>query len=278
MADALPDRIVSFYGDELVAVQQPDGTIFIVLAPLCDHLGLNQQAQARRIQRHAVLENGLTTLLVQTAGGPQSVQCLKLTLLPLWLSGVQASRVKPELQERLVLYQREAADVLWQAFKPRMLTEAPPGEADQALAITQLEQIIEQSKAMQRLAEEQIVVIRRMDAAARIVKGLQGDVNEVKLRLHVLEDRLHPKRLLTDEQAAEVKNAVNAIAMALTKRDASKNHFQGIHGELHRRFRVTSYALIRQEDYPAVLAFLTTWYAAASSSDAADDQTGSPPP
>src|SRR3712207_2650312 len=108
MAEALQQRIVPFHGDDLVAVQQADGTIFVLFGRLCDNLGLNQQAQARRTNRHAVLQKALTTLEVHTSGGTQTLQCLKLSLLPLWLSGVQASRVKPELQERLVLYQEQA--------------------------------------------------------------------------------------------------------------------------------------------------------------------------
>ncbi len=112
---------------------------------------------------------------------------------------------------------------------------------------------------MQRMAEEQITLIRRMDAAARIVKTIQADVGDVKVRLGVLEERLHPASYITDAQAAEVQSAVAAVAMALTKRDPSKNHFQSIHTELHRRFKAKSYSLIRIEQYAAVLAFLEEW-------------------
>jgi len=272
MSDILPQRIVPFYSDELVAVQQPDGTIYVPLSRLCDNLELDQQGQARRIQRHAVLKEGLETLTVQTAGGPQLVQCLKLTLLPLWLSGVQAGRITDkELREKLIRYQREAADVLWRAFKPQILVEEPPANRESELAIGQLEQIIEQSKAMQRMAEEQIALIRRMDTAARVVKAIQtdvtevkGEVAEVKVRLGILENRLHPAGYITDEQQANILNLVQAIAMELTERDPSKNHFASIHTEIHRRYKVRSYTMIRIEQYPAVLAFLETWHQAGS--------------
>ena len=224
MPTPLQQRIVPFYSDELVAVQRPDGTIFMLFSRLCENLGLERSSQTRRVQRHAVLSKGLMALDIQTPGGVQSLQCLKLSLLPLWLSGVQASRIKSELQAQLIRYQEEVADVLWQAFKPQILIEAPPEERESALAIGQLEQIIEQSRAMQRMAEEQIALIRRMDAAARIVKAVQTDVGDVKIRLGVLEERLHPSNYITDEQAAEVQSAVAAVAMALTKRDPSKNH------------------------------------------------------
>jgi P22_AR N-terminal domain len=259
MSTALHQRIVTFYGDELVAVQQPDGTILVLFSRLCENLGLERTSQTRRIQRHAVMSKGLIALDIQTPGGIQSLQCLKLSLLPLWLSGVQVGRVKSELQEQLTRYQEEAADVLWQSFKPQIVDEQLPANRESALAIGQLEQIIEQSRAMQRMAEEQITLIRRMDTAARIVKTIQTDVAAVHVRLGVLEERLHPSNYITDAQAAEVQSAVAAVAMALTKRDPSKNHFQSIHAELHRRYKAKSYSLIKVEQYAAVLAFLETW-------------------
>jgi hypothetical protein len=266
MTTPLQQRIVPFYGDDLVAVQQPDGPILVVFARLCDNLGLRRYSQARRVQGHTVLSEGLVTLTIQTEGGPQDAQCLRLDLLPLWLSGIQASKTKEDIREKLIRYQREAAAVLWQAFKPQIVDEQLPANRESALAISQLEQIIEQSRAMQRMAEEQITLIRRMDTAARIVKTIQTDVAAVHVRLGVLEERLHPSNYITDAQAAEVQSAVAAVAMALTKRDPSKNHFQSIHAELHRRYKAKSYSLIRVEQYAAVLAFLETWDEAMESS------------
>ena len=68
-----------------------------------------------------------------------------------------------------------------------------------------------------------------------------------------------------------MQSAVNTIAMELTKRDPAKNHFQGIHGELHRRFKVRSYNLIRQEQYKAVLAFLDEWHTTATGADKSEN-------
>jgi P22_AR N-terminal domain/ORF6C domain len=260
MTKSLPQKLVSFYGDELIAVQIEDGTIYAPFNRLCENLGLDRVGQVQRIRRHEVLRDTLVMLTIETLGGPQIVQCLRIDVLPLWLSGIQAGRITDEdLREKLIRYQKEAAVVLWQAFRPQILVEEPPENHESALAIGQLEQIIEQLRAMQKMAEEQIALIRRMDAAARIVKSIQTDVADVQIRLGVLEERLHPSAYITDEQVAEVQSAVAAVAMALTQRDPSKNHFQSIHTELHRRFKAKSYSLIRVEQYGAVLAFLEEW-------------------
>lgn len=259
MTEALPQHIIPFHGDDLVAVQQPDGTIYVLFARLCENLGLNQQAQTRRNQRHAVLQKALLTLEVQTAGGRQAAQCLKLSLLPLWLSGLQASRVKPELQERLVLYQEEAADVLWQAFKPQILVEERVIVPAETQAIQQLQKIAEMGYAIARMAEQQIELQRqqvalnqRMDSAAKVIK-------DVQVRIAVLEDTLHPSAFITEAQATEVSNQVKALAELLTGQAGGKNQYQGIFAELYRRFGVSSYKLIRQDQYAAVLAFLDDW-------------------
>src|SRR6476646_11920282 len=125
MSEALQQRSVPFYGDELVAVQQPDASVYIVFTRICDALGFKRWSQARRIQAHSVLSTGFVTLTIQTEGGPQDAQCLKLDLLPLWLAGVQASKVKQELRAKLVRYQTEAAGVLWQAFRGQIIVDEP---------------------------------------------------------------------------------------------------------------------------------------------------------
>ena len=274
MIDPLQQHLVPFYGDELVAVQQEDGTICILFGRLCENLGLDRRGQVRRTQRHSVLDKGLLSLEVQTAGGPQTLQCLKLSLLPLWLSGVQARRVKPELQEKLVRYQEEAADVLWQAFKPQILAaDTAVVSVDDSQAVQQLQQIAEMGRAITRMAEQQIELQRqqqaltqRMDGAARVIRGvqqdvqgLQGHLTDVEVRLGVLEDRLHPAASVTDEQATQVSNQVKALAELLSGTEHGKNHYQGIFAELYRRFGVSSYKLIRQDQYTAVLRFLEDW-------------------
>ena len=273
MPDPLAQRIVPFYGDDLVAVQQQDGVISVLFARLCENLGLVRAAQIKRIRRHDVLHEGLTTVIVQTDGGPQEVQCLRLDLLPLWLSGLQARRVKEELQPKLIRYQREAALVLWQAFKDQLLVEDVVVESADDQAILQLQQIAEMGRAIVRMAEQQIELQRqqsalngRMDAAARVIRGVQGTLDtvvgqlaRVDVRLGVLEDKVHPAAYISDAQATEISNKVKGLGELLSRQQAGKNHYQGIFAELYRRFGVSSYKLIRQEQYPAVLQFLEEW-------------------
>lgn len=256
--EPLPQRIVPFHDDEIVAVQKLDGTIFILFSKLCENLGLSRWTQTRRAQSHAVLSKGLIAISVETSGGPQEVQCLRLDLLPLWLASVPASKTKAEIKEKLIRYQTEAAQALWHAFKPQIIIETST-QADNDANIAQLERLVEQSRAITRMAEEQLAQARRINEAARLVKSMQTDIADVQIRLGVLEDRLHPGTYITDAQASEVSNQVKALAELLSHSEANKNHYQGIFGELYRRFGVSSYKVIRQEQYAAVLQFLEDW-------------------
>ncbi|NJO83461.1 MAG: hypothetical protein HC828_12015 [Blastochloris sp.] len=49
------------------------------------------------------------------------------------------------------------------------------------------------------------------------------------------------------------------MAELLTNKETGKNHYQGIFGELYRRFGVSSYKVIRVEQYASLLAFLDEW-------------------
>jgi len=280
VTEPLPQHRVQFYGDELLAVQQSDGAVYVHFARTCENLGLARRGQLARVQRHEVLKQGLVSISVQTEGGAQMIQCLRLDLLPLWLSGVQASRVKEELREKLIRYQREAAFVLWEAFKPQILAQEAAIEPTGDAAIQELQRIVEMGEAMAQMARQQIelqrqqqVLGQRLDKAGQIVRGMQVDIADIQVRLGTVEDKLHPHAYITDQQAANVANAVKALAEMLT-RQKGKNQYQGVYGELHRRFGVSSYTMIRQEQYDSVLAFLEDWYDAAKEGRERQDEMG----
>lgn len=270
MTDALTQHFVLFYGDEIIAVQSNDASVFVVFSLLCSNLNLERTSQARRVQRHEVLREGFLSLPVQTEGGVQQMQCLRLDLLPLWLSGIQASRVKEELREKLIRYQREAAFVLWEAFKPQIFREETAiSSTTDDTAIQELQRIVEMGEAMAQMARQQIELQRqqhhlaeRLNKASQVVRGMQIDIADIQVRLGTVEDKLHPHAYITDDQAAHVSAVVKALAEMLT-RQQGKNQYQGVFAELHRRFGVASYKHIRQEQYSAVLKFLDDWYDAA---------------
>lgn len=174
------------------------------------------------------------------------MQCLPLDYLNGWLFGVSSTRVKDALRERVIRYQRECYQVLAAAFQTPTLETAPTSEQ------ATLMQIREMGLAIAQMAEQQMALTTRLDKAAIIV-GEHGR------RLTALEQQLAPRQAITDEQATDIAEKVKALAVLLTGQDSSKNHFQSIFAELYRRFRVSSYKVIRQSQYHLVVDFLDEW-------------------
>ncbi|MBK9053977.1 MAG: hypothetical protein IPL78_24600 [Chloroflexi bacterium] len=128
---------------------------------------------------------------IQTSGGPQVTQCLPLEYLNGWLFGINADRVRPDIRDRLIRYQRECYKILSAAF-----TEPPlPVEISSSALV--LMQIRETALAVAKLAEEQLAIMQRLDNAAIVI----GDVRK---RVTALEQQLAPRNAITDEQSADV--------------------------------------------------------------------------
>lgn len=253
-------KTVIFYDDEIPAVLvyvEGRQQVFVPLRPICDFLGVDWSGQLQRIRRDPVLAEEVRgvvvtpTPLTNKYSNPQEMACLPLDLLNGWLFGVNASRVRPELRERVIRYQRECYRVLAAAFLEQ--TSQDPSTANE---MQNLIQIRELGRAIMQMAEQQMALTTRIDKAAIIV-------GRHEKRITALEQRLAPREAISDEQAADIAEKVKAVAMELTTTDNGKNHFQAIFGELHRRFRVSSYKNIRQSQYQAVLDFLDEWAKAA---------------
>lgn len=116
---------VEFHGATLVTTLV-DGVPHVALKPVCSAIGIDWEAQHKRISGHPILSSTISvTEIVAEDGRRREMTCLPLKHLNGWLFGVDANRVAPEVRERLLEYQRECFDVLadyWQkggATNPR---------------------------------------------------------------------------------------------------------------------------------------------------------------
>lgn len=255
-------RQVNFYGDDLTAVLVREGEreqVYVPIRLICDFLGVTWSPQRRRILRDPVLSKRLKGVTVTvTPGGRQEMMCLPLDYLNGFLFGLNADRVNPAIRDRVIRYQEECYQILAHAF-----IERPGGTGADSPAVAALTQIRELGRAIMEMAEQQLEYERRIttteDRLERALNRTAVVFGEMGQRITTLEKKLAPGNPITDEQASEIQAAVHGLGMLLTEQDKSKNHFQGIFNELHRRFGVTSYKLIPQSKYSAVLTFLQEW-------------------
>lgn len=263
---ALQQREIDFYGDQIVAALvpaegQPQPAIYVPVRPICEYLGLDWSSQRQRIDRDPVLSEVRQGVVITTApstdgrgGGPQEMLCLPVQFLHGWLFGISASRIKPELQEKVIRYQRECYAVLWRSFQAQ--TMAVLGSERE---MSSLSYVRNMALAIAQMAEQQMTfelrldrTEARLDQAAQVVGALVRDVAEVKRRVA-------PGVYIGDEQASEIQLRVKGLAQLLGQHDGAKNHYQGVFGTLYRTFGVTSYKNIPQARYEEVLTLLEEW-------------------
>lgn len=302
----LEERQVNFYDDQITAALVNIGgnqQIYVPLRPLCDFLGLDWSAQLQRTRRDEVLDEALSIVVITTTiegniKRRRELMCLRLELLPGWLFGINAERVKPQRQDKLKRYRRECFEVLWQAFQGEALgaasfaskvTEVQTDDStsefedyevglEEKLAQREptegqiaLTQIREMGLSIARMAEQQLEIERkadwaneRLDAAKEYLERLQ---KRLDTRFTKLEDRLTPPAdYITGDQVAHLQLEIKALAQLLTSRDPSdrrQNHYQGIFTELYRRFDVSNYTELRVGQYTTVRQFLADWKHAA---------------
>ncbi|AIA76220.1 hypothetical protein FF32_15660 [Halomonas campaniensis] len=134
---------INFHGS-IIPTFNVAGIVRVAVKPICDAIGLNWRSQYNRMQRHPVLSTCVVMMTTQLPGERQRRKLLTLPLSKLngWLFGVDTTRVKPELRDKLVEYQSECFDVLsdyWhkgQAVNPRTVT--PDERSGLRAAVTML--------------------------------------------------------------------------------------------------------------------------------------------
>jgi hypothetical protein len=248
---------ISFYGHELVAVRLEDGRIAAVLRWLCEGMGLDVQAQMRRIQRKTVLREDLVQVRVSTPGGLQAMPALVLHGLPGWLYGVDETRMSSdEARAGVVLFQREATDVLYRHFSQAPAQLAAPS------SLVPAEQIEKPTRPPEGSDPLTMAQYHR-DMAAWL--EWQADIEQwrgsIESRLETVEEvsRLVPEILsrlgpetLSPEHLATLKATVKRL------HEVSGLAYPTINYDLAQAFHVGKVEQLLEEQWSAVLRWLQT--------------------
>jgi hypothetical protein len=252
------EKDVTFYGDNIHAAQAADETIYVPIGVICDALGLARAGQFERIRRNPVLAEGVAYCVIDSGGGPQTTLSLPLDMLPGWLFGINAERVKPELREKILRYQRECFRVLWDAFKGDV---APAAAAP--LDLSPVEQALLLAEAVASMAREHLALEQRVTTIAEYTRGYiqqsRRQLTDHEDRLTALEVHLASGATISESQAAEIQIAVKNIAMLLIQQ-GQPNGFAQVWGELYRRYRVGAYRNLPAARFAEVRDWLDGWY------------------
>lgn len=249
---------VAFYDDVLTAVLveiNGEEQIYVPLRPICDYLGLSYTGQRDRIRRDPVLSENVHQIRLSRsveAGSDQEMVCLALKFLPGWLFGISVNRIKEGLQEKIIRYQREGYDVLWEAFQEGRLT-ADPGFEDLLSNDTPAAQAYKIAAAIMKMARQQLMLEAQLDSHS-------AQLTQHEQRLEEIESTLgDPGRFVAPDQAMQISQAIKVIATEIQKR-TKQNEYGKIYGQLYRQFGITSYKLLPANKFDQAMAWLTDFY------------------
>ena len=254
-------RQVEFYEDEITAVRLTDGRVFVPVRPLVESLGLSWSSQLQRIRRDSVLKSELVSVFVtntESERGGRDVQCLPLDYISGFLFGINAERVRDDLRERVIRYQRECYRVLAEAFtEGRLTTDADlfdllDNEASEAV------QAYKMLQALVKLARNQIVIEARLEKHGQTLE-------DHSRRLETIEADLHQAhRTITEAQATQISQSVRSSAIVWGKK-TNRNEFGAVWGEFYRKFGVSKYRYLPATRFDEALAWLNEFYQSVTS-------------
>jgi hypothetical protein len=250
--EAIEQKVVYFLEDELVAARATDGHIYVSLRHLCQALGLDRYGQVQRIQRQLVLSQGHYYIEIETAGGQQTANMLRVDLVPLWLSGISTRSLKQaDIRAKLERYQAEAAKVLWEAFQDGRLTTSTTLD-DLLTSDSPAAQAYKMAAAIMRMAQQQLLLEAQLE-------NHTSQLLDHESRLESIESQLgDPGQHVTPEQAMQISQAVKAVAQELGKR-TKRNEYGGVYGELYRRYGINSYKALPKNSFDDARNWLNEW-------------------
>ncbi|WP_263143977.1 phage antirepressor N-terminal domain-containing protein [Pseudomonas sp. RIT-PI-AD] len=102
---------VPFHGDTVVLVGQ-DNEPYVAMKPIVSNMGLSWQGQQEKLTER--FNSTIREILTVAEDGKQrGMICLPLKKLPAWLYSISPNKVAPELREKIIRYQEECDDALW---------------------------------------------------------------------------------------------------------------------------------------------------------------------
>ncbi len=152
---------VIFDNDQLSLIQEGNEQ-FVPVKPICTALGLDWRAQRELIDRDIVLSSTRRAIQVVAQDGKlREMICLPLEYLNGWLFKINPGRYEGERLEKIVRYQKECYQVLYQHFFPHSREQT--GHLKNRVSANRLElNYLKSTLAMEKEAEKE---------AERIFKG-----------------------------------------------------------------------------------------------------------
>ncbi|HFZ9120959.1 TPA: phage antirepressor N-terminal domain-containing protein [Salmonella enterica] len=120
---------VPFYGSELYVVNH-NGEPYTPMKPIVEGMGMDWKSQFIKLKQR--FKTCVVDITIQLPGANQrrSVICLALRKLAAWLNTISPNKVRPEIRERVIRYQEECDDVLYEYWTKGQVTNPRKSETN----------------------------------------------------------------------------------------------------------------------------------------------------
>lgn len=120
---------VPFYGSELYVVNHNDEP-YTPMKPIVEGMGMDWKSQFIKLKQR--FKTCVVDITIQLPGDNQrrSVICLALRKLSAWLNTISPNKVRPEIRERVIRYQEECDDVLYEYWTKGQVTNPRKSETN----------------------------------------------------------------------------------------------------------------------------------------------------
>lgn len=129
-----------FHGDNLYVVNY-NGQPYVPMKPIVEGMGLDWMGQYRKLTQR--FSKGIEEMSIPTKGGEQSMLCLALRKLAGWLHTISPNKVKPEIRDKVIRYQEECDDVLYEYWTTGEVKKKPNFRQSTAKELIPLRQTAE---------------------------------------------------------------------------------------------------------------------------------------
>ncbi len=255
------ERSLQFRDKEIATADLIDGKGYVSIRSLCLAFGLDQRAQRKRLMRQQnYFEPYTAIILLNTPGGPQPSLCLMASAVPLFLTGVEIERVQEsEARGLLKSFLDEAHTVLAEHFGISERGELLFLRESVARMVVEQELYEENTEKLAKKVEAELAELRKAhEEKVQQIRTAFGDLRQQVTRLETVAG---PKTRLTPEQLGQLRQSIAALGALLQERGVAKP-YPGIYMDITRLTGVSRSEDIRQEDFPAVVAFLENQVAA----------------
>ncbi len=167
--DTIP---VTFRSTTLTLIDH-SGEPYVAMRPVVEGMGLDWSTQGRKLRSNSA-RWGVVIMTTPSGSGEQQANCIPLRKLPGWLSTVSPNRVRADLRETILAYQRECDDVLWRHWNERRL---PPGAAPSATGPIVSPEFMDAGHRMRAWAKATAIGSKSVPAVpAELLDGVVADM------------------------------------------------------------------------------------------------------